>query len=107
MRPVLSRTEPPPHPPSSNNAAIEGATPRGHEVNTWNGLVGPSGMPREVVARLAEEGRKIVADPAFRAQLERAGIMPLGETRDAFSARIKADLAKWKPVIEAAGIHPE
>ncbi|WP_432261807.1 Bug family tripartite tricarboxylate transporter substrate binding protein [Cupriavidus sp. TMH.W2] len=79
----------------------------GHEVNTWNGLVGPSGMPREVVARLAEEGRKIVADPAFRAQLERAGIMPLGETRDAFSARIKADLAKWKPVIEAAGIQPE
>ncbi|MPS25678.1 tripartite tricarboxylate transporter substrate binding protein [Pigmentiphaga sp.] len=79
----------------------------GHEVDTWNGLMGPAGMPADVVARLAEEGRKMINEPSFRAQLENAGITPLGEMPDAFAARIKAETAKWKPVIQAAGIEPQ
>ena len=79
----------------------------GHSVDTWNGLMGPAGMPRDVVAKLAAEGRKMIDDPAFRAQLEQAGITPLGEMPDAFAARIRAETAKWKPVIQAAGIEPQ
>lgn len=79
----------------------------GHVVETWNGLVGPTGMPEAVLARLADEGRRIVADPAFRTRLEEAGITPYGELRDAFAARIKTEQGLWQPVIEAAGIEPQ
>ncbi|VCU68396.1 Tripartite tricarboxylate transporter family receptor [Pigmentiphaga humi] len=79
----------------------------GHDVVTWNGLVSPAGMPKDVIARLAEESRKIVEEAGFRTQLEKAGITPLGEMPDVFAARIQAETAKWKPVIEAAGIQPE
>lgn len=79
----------------------------GHEVDTWNGLVGPAKMPPEIVDRIAAESKKIIAEPEFRARLEKAGIIPLGETRDAFAQRIQKDRAKWKPVVEAAGIQPE
>jgi tripartite-type tricarboxylate transporter receptor subunit TctC len=79
----------------------------GHEVDTWNGLVGPARMPPEIVERIAAEGKKIIAEPEFRARLEKAGIVPLNEAREAFAQRIRQDRAKWKPVIEAAGIQPE
>ena len=49
--------------------------------------VGPAGMPEAVLARLADEGRDIVADPAFRARLEELGITPYGEPPSAFGAR--------------------
>ncbi|WP_241754428.1 Bug family tripartite tricarboxylate transporter substrate binding protein [Cupriavidus basilensis] len=79
----------------------------GHQVDTWNGLVGPSKMPPEIVDKIGAEAKKIIAEPDFRAHLEKAGIIPLGETREAFAQRIKQDQKKWKPVIEAAGIQPE
>ena len=47
------------------------------------------GHARAVLARLADEGRDIVADPAFRARLEELGITPYGEPPSAFGARIK------------------
>ncbi|CAG2159570.1 Bug family tripartite tricarboxylate transporter substrate binding protein [Cupriavidus numazuensis] len=79
----------------------------GHEVDTWNGLVGPAAMPADIVARIAAESSKIIADPDFRARLEKVGIVPLNETRDAFAKRIRQDRGKWKPVIEGAGIQVE
>ena len=72
-----------------------------------NGLVGPAGMPEAVLARLADEGRDIVADPAFRARLEELGITPYGESPSAFGARIKAERNLWQPLLAAAGIEPQ
>ena len=79
----------------------------GYAVETWNGLVGPAGMPEAVLARLADEGRDIVADPAFRARLEELGITPYGEPPSAFGARIKAERNLWQPLLAAAGIEPQ
>jgi tripartite-type tricarboxylate transporter receptor subunit TctC len=93
--------------PTLPNVPAIAETFPGHEVDTCNGLVGPARMPPEIVERIAAEGKKIIADPDFRARLEKAGIVPLNEVRDAFAQRIRQDRAKWKPVIEAAGIQPE
>jgi tripartite-type tricarboxylate transporter receptor subunit TctC len=76
-------------------------------VETWNGFLGPAAMPAEAVDKIAAEMRKIHADPEFQAKLEDAGITPIPEIRQAFAQRIQNDIAKWKPIIEEAGIKPE
>ena len=42
------------------------ATIPGHRIETWNGLVGPAGMPQPVVDRLANEVTRMLADPGVR-----------------------------------------
>ncbi len=79
----------------------------GYSVETWNGLLGPAGMPKSAVEFLTEAMKKIHADPAFQQKLLSLGITPIAEFGDDFRKRIVADTAKWKPVIQAAGITPE
>ncbi|VCU69517.1 Tripartite tricarboxylate transporter family receptor [Pigmentiphaga humi] len=76
-------------------------------VETWNGLLGPAGMPAEAVDKIADAVLAAQADPAFRKRLEDAGITPLPEARQDFVKRIQQDIAVWKPIIEMAGIKPE
>ncbi|MDX3904936.1 MAG: tripartite tricarboxylate transporter substrate binding protein [Pigmentiphaga sp.] len=76
-------------------------------VETWNGLLGPAGMPADVVDKISAAVLAAQADPAFRKKLEDAGITPLPEAKDQFAQRIQHDIAVWKPMIEMAGIKPE
>jgi len=77
------------------------------EVETWNGLLGPAGMPAEAVDRIAGAVLAALAEPAFRKKLEDAGITPLPEAKAQFAQRIRRDIEVWKPMIEMAGIKPE
>ncbi|MPS25607.1 MAG: tripartite tricarboxylate transporter substrate binding protein [Alcaligenaceae bacterium] len=77
------------------------------EVQTWNGLLGPAGMPAEAVDRISAAVLAAQADPAFRKKLEDAGITPLPEAKEQFAQRIRRDIEVWKPIIEMAGIKPE
>lgn len=84
------------------------ATIPGHHIETWNGLVGPAGMPQPIVDRLASEITKMLADPAVRDRLGKAGIIAQdGQVKQAFAERIQRDVALWKPIVEQAGIKPE
>ncbi|OVZ56592.1 ABC transporter substrate-binding protein [Pigmentiphaga sp. NML080357] len=76
-------------------------------VETWNGLLGPAGMPADVVDKISAAVLAAQADPAFRKKLEDVGITPLPEAKEQFAERIQRDIAAWKPVIEMAGIRPE
>lgn len=78
-----------------------------HVVETWNGILGPRGMPAAAVDVLEQAMRKVHADAAFKSKLQAMGITPIAEIGQRFGARITQDTAKWKPVIEAAGIKPE
>ena len=80
----------------------------GHSVETWDGLLGPAGMPAEVVDKLASEVTKILLSAEFQAKLEDAGVTPLiGQVKDVFAQRIQKDMIDWKPVIERMGIKPQ
>ena len=74
----------------------------------WLGLLGPSGMPGEVRARLAMECQQALAQEELRASLLRAGMTaaPAG-TPAGFEATIKAEVARWTAVVKAANIKPE
>jgi tripartite-type tricarboxylate transporter receptor subunit TctC len=81
----------------------EAALP-GFEAVSWIGLMGPAGMPKDVVDRLSSEMVKVLADPAVRARLEAAGAEPVGSDAATFAAHMKSELARWEPVVKAAGL---
>ncbi|MPS28594.1 tripartite tricarboxylate transporter substrate binding protein [Pigmentiphaga sp.] len=79
----------------------------GIEVATLVGLIGPAGMPGEVVARLQNVLVKMVAKPDVRKRFLDIGVEPVGSTSEAYASSIRRDLERWAAVAETAGIQPE
>jgi tripartite-type tricarboxylate transporter receptor subunit TctC len=76
----------------------------GFDVASWNGLWAPAGTPKEIVARLNTEVRKIVDDPDVRAQFSAIGFNAFSSTPDEMSRFAEAQRVKWSKMIEDAGI---
>jgi tripartite-type tricarboxylate transporter receptor subunit TctC len=74
------------------------------EADAWNGVIGPAGLPDAMVARMAREVGDAITAPAIRDKLKAQLMEPIAGTPDEFRARIDADIARWRPVIEAANI---
>lgn len=79
----------------------------GYDFETWNGICAPAGTPKEIIARLNAELVKVVRSPAMHERFAAQGDAPIGDTPEEFAAVIKADNAKWGPIIRAAGIRIE
>ena len=75
----------------------------GYEGDAWVGLLAPTGTPAAVISRINAEVAKMHEDPEFRAKLAQAGMSPAGLTVEEFGAFLKADVARWKKVIEVSG----
>jgi tripartite-type tricarboxylate transporter receptor subunit TctC len=71
----------------------------------WIGLVGPAGMPKEIVQQINRELALILAAPDMQAQLARQSFRPLTATPEEFRTLIKAEHAKWGSVIRDAGLN--
>ncbi len=74
------------------------------EVDTWDGLIAPTGTPDAVVAKIGREVAAVLAEPDIRDKLAAQFMEPIPGTPAEFRARIDADLARWAPVIRAAKI---
>jgi tripartite-type tricarboxylate transporter receptor subunit TctC len=79
----------------------------GYEAVSWFGLFGPPGMPKEVVAKINAEVRRMFADPALRKTLDQQYFTPIVGSPEELAARIKAEEPKWRKVIQAAGLTPQ
>ena len=82
----------------------------GIEVAIWHGLWAPKGTPKEIVEKLNAAAIKALQDPEIRSKLENLGQdIPTPEQMrsDAFGAYQKAEFAKWKPIIDKAGVKVE
>lgn len=77
------------------------------EAWAWQGLVVPSGTPRDIVARLNAEYARAIADPAVQKKLVDAGIEPVTSTPEQMAAYIRSESAKWAQVIRQADIRVE
>jgi tripartite-type tricarboxylate transporter receptor subunit TctC len=83
-------------------AAIESGVVPGYDVTTWYGLFGPKGMPKPVVAKLNKTLNEILAEPAVRERLTKAGVVVKGSTPEAFDKFQAEEFAKWTKVRIAA-----
>jgi len=74
------------------------------EAETMTGVFVPAGTPGEIVSLLQKEISAVVRSPDVSARLLELGVVPEGDTPAEFAAYVKADIAKWKRVIETAKI---
>lgn len=76
----------------------------GYEATQWYGVLAPTGTPAAVVSRLNREIDTGLKDPRIQERLVAGGSEPFASTPEEFSAFIKAEIARWAPVIKAAAI---
>ena len=77
---------------------------KGYESSAWFGFVGPRGMPKPAVDRLAKEVAAATADPAVRGRFADFGAEPLGSTPEEFGRFISSELARYREIITRGGI---
>ena len=77
---------------------------KGQEAETMQGVLVPAGTPQPIVNLLQSEIARIVALPEVKDKLLVQGLEPSGMSQAEFAAYNKADIAKWKKVIEDAKI---
>lgn len=77
---------------------------KGFVASSWNALAAPARTPRAVVDRLQREIAAVVASPAVQQQLRALNVVPRTSTPEETSALLKADIGRWRAVIERAGI---
>lgn len=71
--------------------------------STWQGVVGPAGMPPEVVSRLNAEIRRIMAEPEMKTQFLGLGTDAGTGTPEEFRALVAEEVEKIKRVAKAVG----
>jgi tripartite-type tricarboxylate transporter receptor subunit TctC len=79
----------------------------GYEVGNWYALVGPRGLPRPIVDRLASAMRQTLQDPDMRRHLSTHGVEPTPSTPEELGRFIRDETAKWAPIIRASGATPD
>jgi tripartite-type tricarboxylate transporter receptor subunit TctC len=83
---------------------------RNTDASFWHGLWAPKDTPPEIIAKLNAAVRVALADPIVQDRFKKVGqeIWPIkDQTPEALAAKQKAELAKWTPVIAAAGLKAE
>ena len=91
--------------PSAGESGVPGLNIAG-----WFGFYAPKGTPADVIAKLNAAVVQALADPTIRRRLSELGNGPLPreqQTPEALGALQRAEIAKWWPIIKAAGIRAE
>lgn len=78
----------------------------GFVAGTWAGVIGPAGIPKEIVNRVSGEIQKILRDPAMREQLAKLGYEAVGNTPEEYATFMRNEVALWAKVIKDADIKP-
>ncbi len=91
--------------PTLDEAGLEG-----FETSVWHGLYAPQGTPEEVVGKLADTLRTVLHEPEVVERLAALATTPVDPDRvnpEALQARLEAEIAKWQPIVQAAGVTAE
>ncbi len=83
---------------------FEEAGIKDQEADTMQGVLVPAGTSKAIIELLQAEIARIVQLPDVNAKLLAIGLEPMGMPTSEFAAYIKADIAKWKKVINDAKI---
>ena len=74
------------------------------EFNLWHGMIGPRGIPPEIVRRLNAELDAVLKSPEVRDRLAADGVIAVGGSSDAFMTTIRAEVKRWQDFIQRTGI---
>jgi len=68
----------------------------------YYGILGPKGLPKEVVDKVSAGVKKSLEDPAVRKRIEDTGSLIIANTPEQFTAQIKAEYEVYKKVVDGA-----
>ena len=75
----------------------------GYETYSWNAFFAPADTPEPIIRKLNEAALAAVKDPEVTAKLKDLSATPVGSTPEELAAHVKAELAKWAPIVKASG----
>jgi len=73
------------------------------ETITWNGLLGPAHLPKEITDKISAQIQKDIKDPKLIERFTAYGVDAVGAGPDAFAKQIKADIAQWAEAVRISG----
>jgi tripartite-type tricarboxylate transporter receptor subunit TctC len=82
----------------------------GFEMTVWHGLYAPAGTPKEIIEKLSKALQAAVQDPKVVERFADLGTVPVPPdqaTPAAMDQLLQAEIVKWKPIIEAAGVYAD
>ncbi len=93
------RSELTPNAPTVAEAGVPG-----YEVRSWNALFAKTGTSADIIARLNQAVRDVVALPEIKRRMLELGLEAQAGSPEEIAARLKDDIAKWAKVIDDAHI---
>ena len=79
----------------------------GYESSTWHAWFAPAGTPAPVIEKLSAELAQAARAPEVTARLAPDGAQPVGSTPEQLGKFVVADIARWRKVVQEAGIRLE
>ncbi len=76
-------------------------------ISPWFALVGPAGLPPEIVDSMNKAMAAALAKPAVKEQMQKHGFAPKSSTPAELAAYMKDQLEVWKVALRDAGIEPQ
>lgn len=76
----------------------------GYETYTWNALFAPAGTPKPVIDRLNKAANAALAAPAVAERMKEFSATIVASTPETLGEHVKAEVAKWGPVVKAANV---
>ena len=73
----------------------------------WGAMVGPAGMPRDIVERINRDTNAALANPQVKEALDKFGFELQGSSPDELGKFIRDQLAAWRQAVREAGIEPD
>jgi tripartite-type tricarboxylate transporter receptor subunit TctC len=77
------------------------------DITSWQGYFGPAKLPKEIVARLNGEIRKVIANPDVKAKLAALGFDAFSGPPEELGKFVDEQLANWSRMVKDAGIEPQ
>jgi tripartite-type tricarboxylate transporter receptor subunit TctC len=90
-----------------NVMTMEDAGMKGFTDEAWYGLLAPAKVPPEVLARLTQAMKKVMAEPELRARFESIGARPVGNSPSEFVAQIRSEIGRMKQLVKERQIKLE
>jgi tripartite-type tricarboxylate transporter receptor subunit TctC len=77
------------------------------EFNLWHGMIGPKGIPDDIVRHMNAELAAVLKSPEVSGRLAEDGVIAVGGTSEAFMATIRAEVERWQVFVKRTGIKLE
>jgi tripartite-type tricarboxylate transporter receptor subunit TctC len=90
-----------------NLPTVASAGLSGYETASWLALFAPTGTPSDIIAKVGDEVRRILNQPAIRERQEALGVAVVASTPQQLDATVKSEIPKWSALIQKAGVKVE